>query len=220
MQNKPQTNIKHQTNCYNHLYNNTNAANISNSVNINEEDDDNYAEIDVLATNDYYYITNLNEYYEQQQQQFTAKSSPSPYKHYHPQHHYKCPRIDNKKPLYDTSSSSSSSWSDFTTNNNKYNLNNNSNIKYQSTNRITTTFSNLKCHHHQQPQHPHHPHHQSILEKPSTAINSFKGLSLGASTTSSSSVLRNTQKRCRRKLFAFNFMLKNFITYRFKYDIL
>lgn len=32
-------------------------------------------------------------------------------------------------------------------------------------------------------------------------------------------LLRNT-KRCRRKFLAVNFLLKNFIAYRFKYDIL
>ncbi|KAI8120870.1 hypothetical protein CVS40_7995 [Lucilia cuprina] len=229
-------------NSYNHLYYNTNAEIKYNKeeLTLNEEDDDNYAEIDVLATNDYYYITNLNQYYEQQQQQPPCKAtnSSSPYKLNQSQssqqhhHHQSCNRVVNKTPLYDTSSSSSSSWSDFTNKHNKYNLNNNnnSNIKYQSTNRITTTFSNIKCHHQYQPQHHHlkqhncnnhhHVPHQSILAKPSTAINSFKGLSVAASSTSSTSVLRNTQKRCRRKLFAFNFMLKNFITYRFKYDIL
>lgn len=210
------------------LYSNksTLGRNDANKVSEDDDEEDNYAEIDVVATNDYYYITNLNHYYERQQQH-QHQSSLSPFKHaYH--HHRQCAHNNTyDKPVYESTTSSSSSWADFTTTQNKYNLSrsrSSSNIKYQSANRITSPFNNIKYHQHQQHNSRHNhqvQQHQSILEKPSAAMNSFKGISLaGSATPSSAGVLRNTHHRCRRKLFALNFMFKNFIAYRFKYDIL
>lgn len=125
--------------------------------------------------------------------------------HYYQQEHLKSSQHhsynnDYKKSAYD--SSSSSSWSSFTQNNNTINSN-----KYQATKNqhLLTTCANFKSHQQQ---------YSNISEKLSGSSHAFKV------SSTPSNILRNTHKRCRRKLFDLNFMFKNFITYRFKYDIL
>lgn len=116
-------------------------------------------------------------------------------KSYHHQHH-------QQQQHHRRDSSSSSSWSTYTYNNHN---------KYQSTNRSTSVFT--QCHNSKMDKSRYYHHQMNAI------VNS--GAEDGSvSMKTTNNILRNTQKRCRRKLFALNFMLKNLITYRFKYDIL
>uniref|UniRef100_A0A1I8MJN3 Uncharacterized protein n=1 Tax=Musca domestica TaxID=7370 RepID=A0A1I8MJN3_MUSDO len=183
---------------------------IRNDVLAGDDDDDDedggghYAEIDVVTSNDYYYITNLNQYYDEQH------SAKATYKL--PQHHtpiYK-PAHQQHQHRRSCDSSSSSSWSNYTYNNHN---------KYQA-NRSTSASVFTQCHTQPKADKGRYCKQKSSQNSCIHDDDDDNDATAGAGIKNTNNILRNTQKRCRRKLFAFNFMLKNFITYRFKYDIL
>lgn len=131
-----------------------------------EDEDDNYAEINVIADHDYYYITNLNDYYHQQQQEQQKQQ-----------------QIQTQLQQ----SNSSAALCAIAADHGVY-----SNGIVRKENGYPT-----QRHHQQQHQHQHQQQYDSL-----------KG-----------TLLRNT-KKCRRKIVSLNFLMKNLIMYRLKYDIL
>lgn len=128
-----------------------------------EDEDDNYAEINVIADHDYYYITNLNDYYYQQQQE------------------------QQKQQQLQTQLQQSNSSAALCTSAAEHGLYGNGTVRKEN--------GYFTQKHHSQQQ------HQQQYE-------SLKG-----------TLLRNT-KKCRRKIVSLNFLMKNLIMYRLKYDIL
>lgn len=127
-----------------------------------EDEDDNYAEINVIADHDYYYITNLNDYYYQQQQEQQKQQ-----------------QIQTQLQQSNSSAALCATAADHAVYGNGI---------------VRKENDFLTQRHHQQ-------QHQQQYE-------SLKG-----------TLLRNT-KKCRRKIVSLNFLMKNLIMYRLKYDIL
>uniref|UniRef100_A0A034VBI8 Uncharacterized protein n=1 Tax=Bactrocera dorsalis TaxID=27457 RepID=A0A034VBI8_BACDO len=128
-----------------------------------EDEDDNYAEINVIADHDYYYITNLNDYYYQQQQEQQKQQ-----------------QIQTQLQQSNSSAALCAIAAD-------------QGVCSNGMVRKENGFLTQRQHQQQQ--------HQQQYE-------SLKG-----------TLLRNT-KKCRRKIVSLNFLMKNLIMYRLKYDIL
>lgn len=78
----------------------------------------------------------------------------------------------------------------------------------------------MQCSNLYHPVHSHHHERPQLSQPQQDQQQHQKYYNFLNSSLKNSNILRNTQKQYRRKLFALNFMLKNFITYRFKYDVL
>uniref|UniRef100_A0A1I8PMU5 Uncharacterized protein n=1 Tax=Stomoxys calcitrans TaxID=35570 RepID=A0A1I8PMU5_STOCA len=144
------------------------------------DDYNHYAEIDVLASNDYYYITNLNHYYEQQHNLKSLRKSTHQCHHNRYYQHYQ--RRD-----CDSSSSSSSS----PNNRNIFLSNRSTSVFTQCHTQSKLGKSRYYQHQSYQPQ-PHQQQHNNLVTGHRTGL-------AAVDLKNTNNILRNTQKRCRRQ---------------------